>query len=176
MSLQNNGSIIIETTEDIGQINSTSVRVSNIIEVETWEWNIVGLKATTNDLNIVVDAPDNPISIIVEPNDLFLTVTYVPDGNLFPIDFIEYKDSDNVGVSRAVGVNAWNNVPLDTPNIIHMREDFRSQYEWRLDAVATGISELTQMIVQEIGSYFINVEANYDLSRNILLSRISGEE
>lgn len=152
-------------------------------EVTGWSFNVVAVESTsgvvidfgkeTEELEKIVLDLDNPSAIVVTPAGNILNVNYIPDGSLFPLQYVDYQDQDERTIIRELGIDAWDRVPDSSPNIIKMLEDRKSSSKWAVIATAIDLDPPPGEIPETqdfLGE--ITVFANYSINKVILLNEV----
>lgn len=116
-----------------------------------------------------------------------VTVTYIPDPLLFPLQFVEYVNAER-NVVRVDGNDAWNNVPPPSisKHISKMREDTKDLQTWTLvvqgektipgdpDPDAEPDAEPPPSTVVPVSASFtIVILANYNISKALLSAAVA---
>lgn len=160
-----------------------------------WIWEIKAIGSTSGILlengelkKVEFEQDDNPPFIIITPiftglilgnedNVLDtghrLKVRYEPVRGLFPLNFIDYQDTDEITIKRVTGLDAWGLVPSSSLNIIHMQEDIKSSSQWEIKATAINLDTNTPPDDKDIFIGHVIIIANYDKNRDRLINEVN---
>lgn len=117
-----------------------------------------------------------------------VTVTYIPDPTLFPLQYVEYVDPSGE-VIRIDGNDALSRIPESAEHISKMREDFKDLLRWTLTVQGQKVipppppdpgaepdpdaPPPAPTIIPVSGSFIITILANYNPSKGLLLSEVA---
>jgi hypothetical protein len=113
-----------------------------------------------------------PAPFVVAAGGSSITVTYIIDRLIFPLEYIDYLDLGGT-VVRITGVDAWDQVPSATqaPHIITMQEASGDVVDYILtvfsrEEISSEDEEVTEpTIIDHVTTFQIEIFADYDESK-----------
>tara|TARA_B100000929_G_scaffold267100_1_gene235136 strand:- start:829 stop:1365 length:537 start_codon:yes stop_codon:yes gene_type:complete len=173
-SLQPVSGVLFDTRLD--QYVTRQISAVGFDSIISWEWVLVEIGDTPSETE------ERNITVVEVAEQL--TVDYLSEEKLFPLQGISYLDAEG----QQVDIGAWDLLPdpSNSPDIIAMREDTKSHCEWSLEVTVTGevippadpdalpgAPPPPPEIVSVSETYTLIVQANYDVSQQILLRELA---
>jgi hypothetical protein len=118
---------------------------------------------------------DDPFSI--SPGGSSITVTYNPDPFIFPLQYIDYVDT-NGSVVRINGVDAWDRVPdvPQSPHIVKMQEATGDVVDYFVTVISeeeiAGEEGESSTFITHSTTFQLEIFADYDISKALLLAAV----
>jgi hypothetical protein len=123
----------------------------------------------------VITPYDRPFSVSAAGGTI--TVTYNVDFSVFPLQYVDYITPAG-NLTRIQGIDAIENLPspIQSPEIIKMREDTKSVVDFILTVFSIGTEtdeEGNSSTTEFSTSYSIIITANYDTNRDRLIAEVN---
>lgn len=151
--------MILETDEM--DAATATIQAVGFSSVASWTWSITGIGAAPDDVE--------PQNFTVTEAGLELSVEYIDEEGLFPLQHIDYLDA----AGQRQRVDKWEGLPDpdQSPDLAEMREDDKDLLDWELSVTAEGTDTQGNPATAS-GTYQLRVYADYDASQQRLQEAI----